>query len=509
MTKKLRSIQVNIARSLLAIVLVALASAAFAQYPIEQLRVGINTMPRTIEPYFDTTNTALGVYKLMFDTLVRVNEQGQPSPLLASSWQVTDEGAWEFTLQQGVQFHDGTDFTSADVKYSLDWVLNPENTAPWAGRIGLVSDVVVVDDYTVRVHTKEPYAALLQGLMVIHIVPEGYYDGEYDPSTSPVGTGQYSFVAWAPDDYLEVEAVANSWHGATNVGKIRFIEMPAANTRTAALRAGEIEVAYAIPPEQTAELERAGIGVDYQLIGHSMTVTLVGARSEILADKRVRQAINYAVDKEAIVEFLMEGFGRELAGQLVGPDGFGFTPDVEAYPYDPERARELLAEAGYPDGFSIGFSATNGNYLKDREVAQAVVDMLREVGIDAQMEALEQGVWAEGLYSNTLEPMFMIAWQYSPAMDAALPYTYFQCNPRSFADYLCNEEFDSLMDAAQQAFDVSEREALLQQAAAVLREEAPILFLHQMPAIFGVASGLEGIQFNADNTVDYDQAEFR
>src|SRR5690606_33500120 len=155
------------------------------------------------------------------------------------------------------------------------------------------------------------------------------------------------------------------------------------------------------------------------------------------------------------------------------------------------------------------FSATNGNYLKDREVAQAVVDMLREVGIDAQMESLEQSVWAEGLYSNTLQPMFMIAWQYSPAMDAALPYTYFQCAPRSFADYLCNEEFDALMDAAQQAFDVQEREALLQQAAGVLREEAPILFLHQMPAIFGVAEGLSGIRFNADNTVDYHDAEFR
>lgn len=490
--------------------LVALTlSFGLANYPIEQLRVGINTMPRTIEPFFDTTNTALGVYRLMFDTLVQVNEAGQPSPLLATGWQVTDDGAWEFSLQEGVTFHDGTAFTAADVKYSLDWVLNPDNTAPWAGRIGLVSGVEVVDDYTVRLTTKEPYAALLQGLMVIHMVPEGYYEGDYSPSTQPVGTGRYRFAEWAPDDYLAVTAVEDSWHGETTVGAIRFIEMPTANTRTSALRAGEIDVAYAMPPEQTADLERAGLGIDYQLIGHSMTITLVGARSEILADKRVRQAMNYAVDKEAIVEFLMEGFGRELAGQLVGPDGFGFSPDVTAYPYDPERARELLAEAGYPDGFSIGFSATNGNYLKDREVAQAVADMLREVGIDAQMEALEQSVWAEGLYSNTLEPMFMIAWQYSPAMDAALPFTYFQCAPASFADYLCNQEFDALMDAAQQAFDVQEREALLQQAAAVLREEAPILFLHQMPAIFGVAKGLEGIRFNADNTVDYHEARYR
>src|SRR5690606_27295121 len=108
-------------RTAAALLVLFTLTLGFAQYPIEQLRVGINTLPRTVEPFFDTTNTALGVYRMMFDTLVQVNEEGQPSPLLATSWSVTDDGAWEFALQEGVTFHDGTPFTAADVKYSLDW----------------------------------------------------------------------------------------------------------------------------------------------------------------------------------------------------------------------------------------------------------------------------------------------------------------------------------------------------------------------------------------------------
>lgn len=485
------------------------ATTVQAQAPIQELRIGINTIPRTLEPFFDTTLAAFTVYRLMFDTLVRVDEAGRPVPWLAESWEVIDDLTWEMKLRQDVTFHDGTAFDASDVKYSLDWTLDPENAAPWSGRIALVDGVEVVDDHTVRITTDTPWAALLQGLLVVDMVPDGYYEGEYQPSTAPVGTGRYRFVQWSADDYLTIEAYEGAWHGDTNVQRVTFRLMPEANTRTSALSAGEIHIAFAIPPEQVPGLEGNGFSIQYVPIGQIINVNLAGTRSEELSDKRVRQAINHAIDQEAIVDFIMGGFGQPLDGQLVGSDGLGYDPAIEGYEYDPERARELLAEAGYPDGFTIPFHGTTGNYPKDREISEAIVGMLAEVGITAELELLEQARWAEGLYTNTLHPMFMSAWIYAPAMDAALPFTYFQCVGRSFADIMCNEEFDDLYTRASQEFDAAAREALLQQAGAVLRDEAPLIFLHQLPYIYGLDPRLENVRFFSDGTIDFTAAELR
>lgn len=488
----------------------ALLVGTAAAQPIGELRIGINTLPRTIEPFFDTTTTALGVYKQIFDTLVRVDLEGQPIPWLAESWEVIDERTWELRLRDDVTWHDGKPFDANDVKYALDWTLDPDNTAPWAARIGLISEVEIVDDYTVRLHTREPWAALLQGLLVIHMIPENYYDSaEYSPATHAIGTGRYRFVEWVADDYLRLVAFEDSWQGEANVQAATFISMPTAVTRTSALQAGEIQIAYAVPPEQVPALEASGIQIVSQALGHSLLLTFYGTREDSpVNDARVRQALNHAVDKEAIVEFVMGGFGRVLDGQLVGPDGFGYNPDLEMFPYDPDRARELLAEAGYGDGFTLGFSGTVANYLKDREVAEAVAGMIEEIGVTVDLDLLEQSVWAEGLYSNTLRDMFMIGWQYSPAMDVTLPYTYFQCAPTSFADYICSEEFDTLYRESQAQFDAETRAELLRQASVVLHEEAPALFLHQLTAIFGVAPGLNGVEFRADNTLEFHDAAF-
>lgn len=505
----MNALKTTLARVLVLGLLIAAVPTALvrAQRPVDELRIGINTLPRTLEPFFDTTLAAFSVYRLMFDTLVRVDGTGQPVPWLAESWRVVDDLTWELELRQDVSFHDGTSFTAEDVKYSLDWTLDPENKAPWSGRVTLIDSVEVVDDYTVRITTDSPWAALLQGLLVIDMLPAGYYEGGYQPSTSPVGTGRYRFSSWSADDYLTLEAFDGAWHGETTVQRVTYRLMPEAATRTSALQAGELHIAFAIPPEQVGGLEAGGFQIQYIPIGQIINVNLAGTRSPLLADRRVRQAINHAIDQEAIVEFVMGGFGQPLAGQMVGSDALGYDPAIQGYEYDPAKARELLAEAGYPNGLTIPFNGTTGNYPKDREISEAIVGMLADVGITAELELLEQARWAEGLYSNTLAPMFMSAWIYAPAMDAALPFTYFQCHPKSFVDIMCNEEFDELYTQASREFDPTARQAILQQAAAVLREEAPIIFLHQIPYIYGLDARLENVQFFPDGTIDFFSAE--
>lgn len=485
-------------RTAAALLVLFTLTLGFAQYPIEQLRVGINTLPRTVEPFFDTTNTALGVYRMMFDTLVQVNEEGQPSPLLATSWSVTDDGAWEFALQEGVTFHDGTPFTAADVKYSLDWVLNPDNTAPWAGRIGLVSGVEIVDDYTVRLTTEEPYAALLQGLMVIHMVPEGYYEGDYEPAIQPVGTGRYRFVEWAPDDYLQVEAVEGSWHGDTTVGSIRFIEMPTANTRTSALRAGEIEVAYAVPPEQTADLERNGLSIDYQMIGHSMTITLVGARSEILADKRVRQAINYATPHEQILTNVFAGRAQQSRGPLVSTIPC-YNDGLWNYETDIDRAKALLADAGYPDGVDITLEYSGLNWWEEPLGIQ-LKDGLAKAGIRVNLKRIpDADMTARAAITERNLPFFTF-YEQSIVLDPGYSML-LTSTPDGSADRndYNNPELTKLIQQANVITDETQRCELINQAQQIHLEDASWIYSAEIGGHEAMGEDIEGWVWHPDN----------
>jgi peptide/nickel transport system substrate-binding protein len=214
----------------------------------------------------------------------------------------------------------------------------------------------------------------------------------------------------------------------------------------------------------------------------------------------VRQAMNYAVDKDAIVRHILRGYGRVLDGQIVGPDGYGYDSSLKPYPYDPERAKKLLAEAGHPNGFEIKFEGTEGRYPKDKEFEEAIVAQMAKAGIRLNLQIVDANVFIKNYVSGILGPVFIIGQQYLPSMDLnqGLP------NFRSAASHkqLASKEFDALYEAQAGELDPDKRLKLLHQVSAWFREEAPVVFLHQYQSIFGMHARVKGFEpmanYNAD-----------
>ncbi|MBI4607385.1 MAG: hypothetical protein HY726_00065 [Candidatus Rokubacteria bacterium] len=486
-----------------AILFLSLTIALFVSDPAAaaRLTIGIGSIPNTPDPHRDSTANALPAYAQMFEKLVGVDDAGKIVGLLAESWRALSDTLWEFKLRRNVTFHNGEPFTAEAVKFSIERVLSPATKSPWGGRIAAVDKVEPVDAHTVRITTKGPFAPLLQGLTVVDILPPRYFaeKGEKEFVSAPVGTGPFRFKSWVKQDHMAFTANPTYWRGRPVLDEVVFRSIPEDSTRVAGVETGELDVALLIPPEQVARLKAKGVDVRSVNQGQGMVINF-RATVEPLKLKKVRQALNYAVDKEGILKNLLLGYGRILDGQVVGPDGFGYNPALKPYPYDPKRAKQLLAEAGYPNGFTVKFHGSIGRYTKDKEIEEAVIGQLAEVGVTAHLEILEAGVFIQSFLGGTIGPLWIWAWQYLPAMDADLPLNFFQT--RAIGRHFANPEYDALVARERAAMNPEERQKVLQEMAAFLRDDPPCIFLVQTAGIYAVQPRVQGFAWKPTYLMD-------
>lgn len=458
------------------------------------LVVAKGAIPTTGDPGYDTGAWSLAAYMYIFDTLV-VFEDGEVKPSIATSWEAVDDTTWEFALRDDVTFQNGEPLNADAVKFTLDRIMNPDEAVPWRGLMGPIESTEVVDDTTIRIQTSAPFGPLVQKLLVAFIIPPGYYEevGKEAFAQSPIGSGPFQWADFDPLTHLTVEAWPESWRWEgrePSVSAVTWMKMPEASTRVAALAAGEVDVAEDIPAETISQIESLGIEVVSQPIAQTNVVNLRSTWDTPLADKLVRQALNYAVDKQAIADSILQGHATLVDSQLVGPDSFGYNPDMEPYPYDPDRARELLAEAGYPDGFEMTYHFSIGRYPKDKEVSEVVAAQLAEVGVQADLEYLENVVFSQMAREGTIGPMSIYGWQSMPAMDINQPIPFFKCEtPRQ---NFCDEELDRMIEDMEQTLDAEEREAKAREMAVYIAETAPVIFLWQFHTIYGIQPYVEG-----------------
>jgi len=475
--------------------------------PATRLVIGIGSIPNTPDPHLDSTANALPAYAAMFDKLVASDGKGGIVPVLAKSWKLVNATTWELELQSGVRFHNGVSMTAEDVKFSLDRVLTPATRSPWLGRISAIDRVEIVDPLRIRVVTKGPFAPLLQGLTVVDILPARYFQerGPQGFAAAPVGTGPFMFKEWARADRMVFTANPGYWRGKPRVDEVVFRAIPEDSTRVAGIETGELDVALLIPPEQVDRLRARGLDVRSVNLGQGMVVNLRANVGGPLANRKVRQALNFAVDKEAIHKQLLRGFGRLLDGQVVGPDAFGYNPTLKPYPYDPPRAKQLLAEAGFPNGFEVTFNGTIGRYTKDKEIDEFIVGQLNEVGVRAKLEIVEAGVYIQRFIARQLEGMWIWAWQYFPAMDADLPLNFFGC--AAVGNFFCSPDFDVLFAQGRASTDPAKRAEILRRVARIVREEAPAIFLVQTPGIYAVQPRVKHFVWGADYLMSLSRVE--
>ncbi|MGD9316879.1 MAG: ABC transporter substrate-binding protein [Anaerolineae bacterium] len=458
-----------------------------------ELRIGISLDVESMDPFFVNQAAGWSVVHALFDHLVERDFEGNIVPGLALSWTIVDTSTLEFELRQDVSFHNGEPFNAESVKFSVERML-AEEEAPNQGKFTSIDSVEIMDDYTVRLHLNRPDGTLFDSLTSrLAMLPPQYFEevGAEGFAQAPVGTGPFSFVEWVPDDHVTLVANEDYWEGSykgqPQVDTVIFRPIPEAATRVAELEAGGVHMIQDVLPDQMDELEAAGLTVvpdeAFQL---QYVFFITDDESLPTHDVRVRQALNYAVDVEAIIENLLAGLGSHIASPI-GPGYLGYNPDVEPYPYDPDMARELLADAGYADGFETTLDVTTAGHT---DIVDAVAGYLAEVGVDVTIQDYELGQFNQNWMDRAQSMLWAARWGNTP--DPQSIELFASCN--GWITRYCNEEVTTHLEAARDTLDQDERAEHYAAASELMHEDPLAIYLNTAAQIYGLDAGVENFQ---------------
>jgi peptide/nickel transport system substrate-binding protein len=411
----------------------------------------------------------------------------QIQPCLAESMRMVDDVTWEFKLRPGIEFHNGEKLTSEAFKLFFDVVNDPETRTNLRSTFAYVKEVTVFDDLTFRIITKEPVPGAMITLVFIFPIPPQYFasSGLAQYRRRPIGTGAFRLQERVADQRVVLVANDKYWGGRQEIRRVIYRPIREASSRAAALMAGEIDVAIDLPPELTSMLEgRAGIQVKKVVTARIMLLTLDFARPEMpTANVKVREAINYAIDRDSLVRDVLDGNGAPVA--FCPPFVPGFNPANPPIKRDVARARRLLVEAGYPDGLEFELETPNGRYLKDKEVAEAIAGQMAEAGMRVTVRPLDWSLMQRRMYSGTGAPVKLSGYTFSG--DVQLFNTN---NLRSGAPSAAGSspEMDVLIEQIAHEMKPERRVQLIHQQQELMHTVWPKAMLLQLGAITATSS---------------------
>ncbi len=487
------------------IVAPAVMSPARAAPAARTLFVAVGGTTPSLNPYTVGSTPANAIFLQMFEGLTRVSDKGKLEPALATSWRAVNATTWEFVLRSGVQFHSGHSFGADDVKYSIEQVLRPETRAVQRTRIALVTAVNVVNERTVRIVTERPFPLLPAQLATIFIASKRYAEEKGDAflADNPSGTGPFRLVTWRPGgERIEFEAFDRYWGGRPQIDRVLYRQIPEGATRAAALMAGEVHIANNLPIDLAEVVNRTrGYRVVSGFLGNGLIIAFNLFKDGPQQNAKVREALSYAVDRETILRDLLKGHGRVLNGQVLTPEAFGYNPGLKPIPFDRERAKRLMAEAGFANGFSSTLATPIGRYLMDREIAIAVAAQFQEVGVRMTVQGMDLGSFGKGLLEGQF-PVFLVGWQNSPQFDADTALQWFQSS--SAYKWTGDPTTDELLLKARTTVDPAQRQALYAQITEQMRTRTfPSVFLFQTKLLYGVSAQVDNFVARPDEYYNF------
>lgn len=466
----------------LALAAAMLLPAAVASAQESQITIARQVSTTAMDPGF--LREAATIVDNIFDTLVMRDKDMKLVPGLAESWTAIDDTTWEFKLRHGVKFHNGEDFNADAVKFTIDRIIDPAAKSPTLSYIRTITGVEVIDPYTVRIKTDgpDPLLPTRMSRYPAYIVPPIYVKevGNDGFAQKPVGTGAYKFVEFVPDQHVILEANPEYWRGAPSIGRVIWRAIPDGTARMTALVTGEVDFIEGVPVDLAPMISQSPDADLVQVKNGGLTIYLGLVMSQKPLDEvKVRQALDMAIDRESIVKNILQGMAT-AKGTQVGPADFGYL-DLPPTKYDPERAKQLLAEAGLPDGFSITMQSTN-RYMKDGEVAQAIAQQFGDIGVKVNLEVLDWSVYVQQVPRKG--PIFMLGWGSTQTLDAdAAIYAIMKSGePYSTASI---PELDKLLDESRQIVDPEKRKAVLENIQKLAAEQVPLLTLYQEDSLYG------------------------
>ncbi|MEM6427848.1 MAG: ABC transporter substrate-binding protein [Deinococcota bacterium] len=448
----------------------------------------------TFDVHQHSTTAVEAVLTNLFDYLIFRDVEGVLQPALATSWESIDTTSWRIVLREGVTWHDGEAFDAEDVKYTLERVANDVELA-LQGEFETIASVDIVSDVEVIIRTAEPDPLMLSRLSRLgaSMLPEHYIRevGIEEFSVNPIGTGPYQFVEWIRDDRVVLEAYADHWRGAPAYERVVFRAIPEDSTRVSELISGGVDIAMGVPAIDVPRIESAG-GIEILPTPTPRVYLFLVNTGEdsVMSDPLIREAVDYAIDEQIIIDTLFGGFGTPTLGRV--------TPGINAAPLelygqsnaDPERARELLAEAGYGSGeLTIKLQGPTGRYPQDAEMVEVIAVLLEDVGINTEVEILEWSAYLDQIWSpREIVDMGFIAVANS-MFDGWHAQRQIVCEGSwSASTNWCHERFTELVNGAAVELDLDMRAEMLSEAYYIVAEERPMIFMHQLQNLAGIAS---------------------
>ena len=450
--------------------------------------LAIGSDPTSLDPQAVEEGNERAVNDNVYETLINRDAEEKIVPWLAESWTQPDATTWRFKLRQGVTFHNGEPWNADAAVFSVKRIISPELKSQFAANLGTIADAKKVDNLTFDLVTKQPDPSLLARLFSIRMMaPQWTASAGTQVSSTTNGTGPYKVTSWQRGVTVELVANDGYWGGAPKIKTAQVRVIPEDQTRLSALQRGEVDLVRGLLPEQLAQAPASGtaLGPQYSFL------RLSNLSGSIVADKRIRQALNYAVDKEALLKQLHGGQGQVLPGQLAGKEMFGFNPNLQPYPYDPDKAKSLLAAAG-AQNLSIEIVGTQGRWQADGLEAQAIGGMLNKVGVQTKVTLQNFQQWLKiadrGQTPNT--PSVLYIQHDNTLFDADRTVSGFYSDAGSFSAYK-NPEIDPLITQARAETDVKKREQLYWRIFELGREDPPMIFLLQVADAWGMTKRLQ------------------
>ena len=488
--------------------LLLMAGPVAAQPADDEVVIGLQVGPTSLDPHFtiSTPNQMTSLH--LFDPLMLRDENMRLMPGLATDWYRIDPHTWQFDLRRDVRFHDGSPFTAADVAYTIERVPTVSHSpASYAAAVIEVASVEIVDDHTLRIRTRRPYPLFPNDIsrlyIISHRVAQGAETGDFNTGAATVGTGPYRFVSFAPGERLVLQRNEHYWGRKPDFRRVTLREIGNDAARVAALLSGSVDLIDIVPPAdrerlqhdprvrlwQTSSARLIYLAMDHARADSPFVSDHHGRplSSNPLQDLRVRRALSKLIRRDAINERVMQG-AAESAGQLVPEGLFGYVPGLKPEPHDPEGARELLTEAGYPDGFRLTLHGPNNRYINDGQVTLTVAQMLARGGIDMRVQIMPSNVFFQRAANRDFS-LFLLGYGSSSGdafrgLRALLgswdPEAGMGANNRG---RYSNPRLDQMLHAAMEESDDAEREALVQELTRIAFKDVaiiPLYFQHNM-----------------------------
>ncbi len=496
------------------------AATAHAQ----SVTMAMSAAPTSIDPHYHTFNPNETVDIHIYDRLVERDPQNNLIPGLALSWKLIDDSTWEFKLRQGVKFHDGSEFTAADVAYTLTRVPTVVNSP---GSFSIYTKTVIStespDPYTIRMKTAGLYPLLPTDLANVFIIPKTLGPNpateDFNSGKNAAGTGAYRMVEYKSGERVELERNDGWWGPKPHWQHVTIRMIPNDGARTAALLAGDVQLIEFVPTADAARLrsdkrvtlsEIASLRLIYMWLDRSHTGDapfITGPNGEKLGknplnDLRVRQALTMAINRPAIVERVMEGAAYPI-GQFVGPGTWGHVPDLPPPTLDVARAKALLAEAGYPNGFRITLHGPNDRYVNDGKIIQSIGQMWSRIGVQTSVDAI---TWPNyvGRTNKQEFSAYLLGWGFPEATNPlrSLVYTFSPAKGWGAVNRArySNPAFDGLVDKLMATADDAAREKLVIEATRLAMTDVALIPLHLQKNIWAMKAGLSFVPRTDEDT---------